>query len=98
MRLIVALFKYVIGASFLLFTYALAFVLGVSLSGLGAGEAASFLGGMGVYLAFVLFASLILLTGVAAILVSAHDRLGEIAEALRERNATAPGERPEDRP
>jgi hypothetical protein len=93
MRVIVALFKYVIGASFLIFTFALAFVLGVSLSGPGAGEAASFLGGMGIYFAFVLFASLILLTGVAAILVSAHDRLCDIAEALRERNARAAGDR-----
>ena len=97
MRVIVVLFKYVIGASFLIFTYALAFVLGVSLSGLDAGAAAAFLGGMGIYLAFVLFASLILLTGVAAILVSAHDRLCEIAEALRDRNAPATGERPDDK-
>src|SRR5215212_2744154 len=94
MRVIVALFKYVIGASFLIFTFALAFVLGVSLSGLGAGEAASFLGGMGVYLAFALFASLILLTGVSAILVSAHDRLCEIVDALRESNTIAAEDRP----
>ena len=91
MRVIVLLFKYVIGASFLLSTFALAFAVGMALSGLSAGAAASVFGGLGIALAVILFLALILLTGASAIMVSGHDRLCEIAEALRERNATAAG-------
>jgi len=92
MRVIVALFKYVIGASFLLSAFALAFLLGMSLSGLGAGAAASAFGGMGIYFAFILFIGLILLTGASAILVSGHDRLCEIVDVLREREGRATGD------
>ena len=97
MRVIVALFKYVIGASFLLSSFALAFALGMALSGLGHGAAATVFGGLGIYLALVLFLALILMTGASAIMVSGHDRLCEIAEALRERNAITGGGRTEDR-
>ena len=97
MRVIVALFKYVIGASFLLSSFALAFALGMALSGLGHGAAATVFGGLGIYLALVLFLALILMTGASAIMVSGHDRLCEIAEALRERNAIAGGGRTEGR-
>jgi hypothetical protein len=91
MRVTVALFKYVIGASFLLSSFALAFAMGMALSGLGASTAATVFGGLGIYLALVLFLALILMTGASAIMVSGHDRLCEIADALRERNAMAGG-------
>jgi len=97
MRVIVALFKYVIGAIFLLSSFALAFAIGMALSGLGAGAAASVFGGLGITLALVLFTALILMTGATAIMVSGHDRLCEIAEALQERNAMAGGGRTEVR-
>lgn len=89
MRVIVALFRYVIGASFLLSSFALAFAFGMALSGLGAGPAATVFGGLGIYLALILFLALLLMSGASAILVSGHDRLSEIADALRERNAMA---------
>jgi hypothetical protein len=97
MRVIVALFKYVIGAIFLLSSFALAFAIGMALSGLGAGAAAGVFGGLGITLALILFTALILMTGATAIMVSGHDRLCEIAEALRERNAMASGGRTDGR-
>ena len=89
MRVIVALFKFLIGGGFLLYSFGLAFVLGLSLSGVAGGTAAKLLGSIGVFWALVAFTALVLFTGIAAILVSAHDRLCEVVEALEERNAIA---------
>ena len=86
MRVIVALFKYLIGAGFLLYSFVLAFVLGLSLSGLGGDAAARVFGGLGIYLALALFTFMLLMIGLAAVLVSAHDRLCEMVEALQARN------------
>lgn len=89
MRVIVALFKFLIGGGFLLYTFGFAFVLGLSLAGFGGSAAARLFGGIGIFWALIAFTTLVLFTGVAAILVSAHDRLCEMVEALQERNALA---------
>ena len=91
MRILVELFRYVVGASFLLSCFALAFAIGMALSGLEPGVASTVFSGLGITLALILFLALVLMSGASAILLSGHDRLGQIADALRERDAAAAG-------
>lgn len=86
MRAIVSLLKYFVGAAFLLSTIGLAFLLGASIAGIdGTGLGAAF-GAGGIFLAILGFVVLVLYTGLIALLISGHDRLGEIADLMRERN------------
>lgn len=85
MRAIVSLFKFYIGASFLLSSAVLAFILGLALSGLSDKTYAMF-GAIGIFGAIVAFILLLLMTGISALLISAHDRLSDMSSLMRERN------------
>jgi hypothetical protein len=85
---IVGIFRIVIGAVFLLGSFGLCFVLGAALSGLGGSAAAAMFGGVGLFLAAAIFTALVLLAGLAATLVSAHDRLGDGTEFRRPGSAS----------
>ena len=91
MRIVVELFRYVVGASFLLSSFALAFAIGMALSGLGPGVASTVFSGLGITFALVLFLILVLMSGASAVLLSGHDRLSEIADAMRDRTASVTG-------
>lgn len=85
MRAIVSLLKFFVGFSFLLYTVFLAFVLGGSLFGFTQGWWAV-LGAAGTYFAVASFVILVLFTGMIALMISAHDRLNDIALLMAERN------------
>ena len=85
MRAIVSLFKFYIGASFLFSTAVLAFILGLAMSGMTDMKYAGF-GVIGIYGAVAGFVMLLLMTGIAALLISAHDRISDMASLMRERN------------
>jgi hypothetical protein len=86
MRAIVALLKYFVGAAFLLSTVGLALLLGASIAGLDGTPFNTTFGGLGIFVAILAFVVLVLYTGLIALLISGHDRLGEIADLMRERN------------
>ena len=85
MRAIVSLFKFYIGASCLFSTAVLAFILGLAMSGMTDMKYAGF-GVIGIYGAVAGFVMLLLMTGIAALLISAHDRISDMASLMRERN------------
>ncbi len=85
MRAIVSLFKFYVGASFLFSAAVLAFILGLAMSGLSDMKYAGF-GVLGIYGAVAGFLTLLLLTGIAALLISAHDRLSDMTVLMSERN------------
>lgn len=91
MRAIVSLLKFFVGAAFLIYTIVLAFVLGGSLFGLTQGWWA-ILGVLGSYFAIVGFIMLVMFTGMIALLISAHDRLSQIAVLMAERNDVIRGD------
>ena len=86
MRAIVALLKYFVGATFLLSTIGLAFVIGAAFLTLFAGDMASLFGMTTILISVGAFVALVLYAGVVALLISGHDRLCEIAALLGERN------------
>lgn len=90
MRAIVSLLKFFVGAAFLFYTIALAFLAGASLFGFTQGWWAV-LGAIGVYAAVVGFVMLVLFTGMVALLISAHDRLNEMVALMAERNELVRG-------
>lgn len=80
MRDVVAIFRVLLPPSFLLCAFAFAFVLGFAVSSPGAAASARLFGGIGPFWALVGFALLMLLTGIAALIASAYDRLAVEAE------------------
>src|SRR6185312_4739958 len=85
MRAIVSLMKFFVGASFLFYTIALSFIVGASVVGVRAPGFAS-IGGMGLLIAIAAFVLLVLYTGMVALLISAHDRVCDIAAIMERRN------------
>lgn len=85
MRAIVSLLKFFVGFSFLLYAVFLAFLLGGSIFGFTQGWWAV-LGAAGAYFAVASFVLLVLFTGMIALMISAHDRLTDIALFMAERN------------
>ena len=75
MRDVVAVFRFLLPPVFLICAFAFTFVLGFTLSSPGAGASARLFGGIGPFWALIAFALLMLLTGIAALIASAYDRL-----------------------
>jgi hypothetical protein len=75
MRDVVAMFRFLLPPVFLICAFGFAFVLGFILSSPGMGATARLFGGIGAFWALVAFALLMLLTGIAALIASAYDRL-----------------------
>jgi hypothetical protein len=75
MRDVVAVFRFLLPPTFLVCAFAFAFVLGFVLSSPGAAGSARLFGGISPFWALVGFALLMLLTGIAALVASAYDRL-----------------------
>ena len=75
MRDVVAVFRFLLPAVFLICAFGFAFVLGFIVSGPDAGATARLFGGIGAFWALVAFALLMLLSGIAALIAGAYDRL-----------------------
>jgi hypothetical protein len=68
--------------TFLVCAFAFAFVLGFAFSSASTAASARLFGGIGPFWALVGFGLLMLLTGIAALVASAYDRLVGLDEAL----------------
>jgi hypothetical protein len=77
MRDVVGLFRALLPPAFLVCAFGFAFVLGFVFSSPGMAASARLFGGIGAFWALVAFALLMLLTGIAALIAGAYDRLGE---------------------
>lgn len=85
MRVIVQLLKFFVGTAFLLYAAGFAFIIGASVMGM-TNVTTTVFGGVGIFFAVVGFISLVLVTGVVAMLISAHDRLCDVVAIMEERN------------
>ena len=75
MRDVVALFRFLLPPVFLICAFGFAFVLGFIVSSPGIDASNRLFGGIGAFWALVAFALMMLLTGIAALIAAAYDRL-----------------------
>ena len=87
MRVIVELFKYIIGITFLLCCYGISFVFGLAVSFTWNGGNDLLMSALAIYWSLVAFIVLVIATGISAILISVHDRLVNLVIAVQERNS-----------
>ena len=83
MRDVVAVFRFLLPPVFLVCAFGFAFVLGFILSSPGIAATNRLFGGIGAFWALVAFGLLMLLTGIAALIASAYDRLAVAEVAPR---------------
>ena len=83
MRDVVAVFRFLLPPVFLVCAFGFAFVLGFILSSPGIAATNRLFGGIGAFWALVAFGLLMLLTGIAALVASAYDRLAVAEVAPR---------------